>query len=71
MNFFEDATFFNMEKEYKKKRVEKLMNDIDKDKVALMVNKDHIKDAIETGGKILSTVAKFLLFCDDLIKRKQ
>lgn len=70
-NCFEDASFLNVEKEYKKKRIEKLMNDIDKDKVALIVNKDHIKDAIEDGGKILSIVVKFSLFCDDLMKRKQ
>lgn len=70
MKSFEDATYLNVENKFKKKR-NQLMNDIDKDKVALTVNKDHIKDAIETRGKILSTITKFSLFCDDLMKRKQ
>lgn len=47
------------------------MRDIDKGKVALIMNKDQLKESLETGGKILSTVAKFSLFCDDLKIKKE
>lgn len=46
------------------------MKVIDKDIVLLTINMDLIKEALQTRGKILSTVANFLLFCDDLQLKK-
>ncbi|XP_059065914.1 uncharacterized protein LOC131857400 [Cryptomeria japonica] len=71
MKYFEDATYVSVEKEYKKQQTEQLMKDIDKGKVALTMNKDYLKEALETSGKILSIVAKFSLFCEDLKKKKE
>ncbi|XP_059076946.1 uncharacterized protein LOC131036489 [Cryptomeria japonica] len=48
---FEDAAYASVEKEYMKKRSEKLMSEIDKGKVALIVNKDYLKEALEIRGQ--------------------
>lgn len=69
MKSLEEATILNVEKEYKMKRIEKLMKYIDKDRVGLIVNMDLIKGALKTRGKILSTIANFSLFCGDLEKK--
>ncbi|XP_057826103.2 uncharacterized protein LOC131037880 [Cryptomeria japonica] len=52
MNSLEDATYMSVEKNYKKKRTEQLMTEIDIGKVSLTVNKDYLKEALEIGGKI-------------------
>lgn len=46
------------------------MKGIDKYKVGLIVNMDLIKEALQTRGEILSIVANFSLFCDDLEKKR-
>lgn len=58
MKSLEEATMLNVEKEYKK-RIEQLMQDIDKDIVGLTVNMDLIKGVLKIKGKILSTIANF------------
>lgn len=47
------------------------MSKIDKGKVALTVNKDLLKNALETRGKILDTISKFSLFCADLNEKRE
>lgn len=47
------------------------MFEIDKCKVALTVNKDLLKNGLETKGKILATVSKFALFCANLKEKRE
>lgn len=71
MKSLEDVAYVSVEKYYKKKREQHLVKDIDKGKVAITVNKDYLKEALETGGKILSSVSKFSYFCAYLKKKKE
>ncbi|XP_059066400.1 uncharacterized protein LOC131857713 [Cryptomeria japonica] len=48
MKSFEDAVYVSVEKDYTKKRTKHLMTNIDKGKVTLIVNKDCLKEALET-----------------------
>lgn len=48
-----------------------LMSEIDKGKVALTVNEDLLKNALETGRTILATISKFSLFCANLKVKKE
>ncbi|XP_059067731.1 uncharacterized protein LOC131858498 [Cryptomeria japonica] len=49
---FEESVHALAKKDYRKKREEKLISEIDKGKVALIVNKDLLKTGIETGAMI-------------------
>lgn len=71
MKSLEDAAYVNVEKNYKKKRIEHLMSEIYKGKVTLTINKDCLKEALENECKILSTVSTFSLFCVDLKKKRE
>lgn len=68
---FEEVAYDYLEKYYKKKKIDKLITNIEKGKIVLKNNKDDLKKALETRGKILSTVGKFSLFCVDLKKKKE
>ncbi|XP_059070756.1 uncharacterized protein LOC131860371 [Cryptomeria japonica] len=48
MKSLEDEAYINVGNNYKKKRIENLMSEIDKGKVALTINKDYLKKALET-----------------------
>lgn len=65
----EEAAHTLAEKNYKKKRGEKLMLDIDKGKIALSVNKDLLRTTIETRGNLLANTSNVSLFYFDLKKR--
>lgn len=71
MKSLEEDSIKNVEKEYEKRRIEQLMKDIDRDRVRLAMNWEQIKEALQTGGKILSTICTFSLFSDDIDKKKK
>lgn len=66
-----EATIHNLEKEYEKKIIEILIKETNKDIEGLTVNMDKIKEALNNGGKILSTIYNFSLFFDDLVKKRK
>ncbi|XP_059071576.1 uncharacterized protein LOC131868124 [Cryptomeria japonica] len=70
MKSLEEVAIKNVE-EYEKRRIEQLMKDIDRDRVGLSMNMEQIKEALWTGGNILSTIFNFSLFVDDIDKKRK
>lgn len=65
----EEATQTYDEKSYKKKHGEKLMKEIDTGKIALSLNKDLLRKAIEKGGKYLASTSNVSFFYSDINTR--
>lgn len=66
-----EAAIYNIEKEYEKRRIETLIKAIDRDRVGLTINMEQIKEALQTEGKIMSTICNFSLFLDDIDKKRK
>lgn len=64
----EEATHTLDEKNYRKKRGEQLMLDIDKGKISLSVN---LRTVVEIGGKLLAYTSKVSFFYSNLKKRRE
>lgn len=60
-----------VEKSYRKKRGEQIMKDIDTRRIALSLNKDLLRKAIEIGGKILAFTSNVSFFYSAINQRQK
>lgn len=67
----EEAAQTLVENNYRRKRVEQFMKDIDTGKIALSLNKDLLKNSIETEGRILAYTSNVSFFYTYLKKRQE
>ncbi|XP_059068882.1 uncharacterized protein LOC131859305 [Cryptomeria japonica] len=58
MKSLEEASIKNVEKEYKKRRIEQLMKENDRDRVGLAMNLEQIKEALWSKGAFMQFVWK-------------
>lgn len=69
LKFLEEVAQNNAENSYRKKCGEQLLKEIDTGKIALSLNKDLLRKAIKTGGKILASTSNVSFFYSDINNR--